>query len=160
MNKSKIFGAIAAIFLIFHAGQVRAERAYDWTRYVAGPVPADVLEVIDGDTLAVDAHPWPSQTVTTRIRLIGVDAPEIHGHCESEISAALAAKEALRELAGQHVFLSEIHPDKYAGRMDARVTTPAGIDISLQLIEDGHGRPYDGGRRQGWCQEQQPEARP
>ena len=51
---------------------------------VPGPVPAEVLAVLDGDTLVVRARIWLGQDVETRIRLDGIDAPELKGKCESE----------------------------------------------------------------------------
>ena len=45
---------------------------------IAGPVSAEIIEVIDGDTILVDASPWPQQTIEVYVRLRGIDAPELH----------------------------------------------------------------------------------
>src|SRR6185312_332928 len=39
--------------------------------------PADVLRVIDGDTFEARVHVWPGLDITTKVRLRGVDAPEM-----------------------------------------------------------------------------------
>ncbi len=67
---------------------------------IPGPATADVVRVYDGDTLTVDAHPWPQITVRTSVRVDGVDAPEIRGKCDSEKAMAREARELARETAG------------------------------------------------------------
>src|ERR1700750_1770804 len=42
---------------------------------------ADVLRVIDGDTFEARVHLWPGLYVTTRVRLRGIDAPELKARC-------------------------------------------------------------------------------
>lgn len=39
--------------------------------------PAEVVQVIDGDTFEARVHLWPGLNVTTRVRLRGIDAPEL-----------------------------------------------------------------------------------
>lgn len=114
-------------------------------------VPADVVSVYDGDTMTVDAHPWPGLTIRTAVRLVGIDTPEINGKCSDERNLAQAAKAALTTLAGTSVLLVGVQPDKYGGRVDARVMGADGRDLAAAMIAAGHGRPYDGGRRAGWC---------
>ena len=52
---------------------------------------------------------------------------------------------------GMCVELISIKDDKYLGRMDAFVFTGDGKDVGEILIKENLGRPYDGGRRIGWC---------
>jgi endonuclease YncB( thermonuclease family) len=40
--------------------------------------PAEVVRVIDGDTFEARVRIWPGMDVTTRVRLRGIDAPELH----------------------------------------------------------------------------------
>ena len=42
----------------------------------AGPFPVRVVRVIDGDTVLVAVRLWFAQTLTERIRIAGIDAPE------------------------------------------------------------------------------------
>jgi endonuclease YncB( thermonuclease family) len=114
--------------------------------------PAEVLRVFDGDTFEARVRIWPNMDVTTRVRLRGVDAPEIHGKCEDERSKAATARDALtRMLAEGNVAISRIGQDKYGGRVDADVSTARTPDVGEALVARGLARRYDGGRRDGWC---------
>src|SRR5262245_48629002 len=59
---------------------------------------ADLLRVLDGDTFEARVHVWPGLAVTTRVRLRGIDAPELHARCPQERSKAEAARTALAAL--------------------------------------------------------------
>lgn len=121
---------------------------------IPGPVAARLLGVIDGDTIIVRARIWLGQDVETRLRLDGVDAPELTGRCDRERRAATAARNLIRALGVDgRVILRDIQYGKYAGRVVARVETPAGVDFTDALLQAGLGRPYDGGRRRPWCGE-------
>ncbi len=119
---------------------------------IAGPVTADVVSVYDGDTLTVDAHPWPQITVRTSVRVDGIDAPEIRGKCDSEKAMAREARELARESVGERVHLRNVELGKYAGRVIADVFTEDGRRLADVLIEAGLARVYDGGAREGWCE--------
>ncbi|ALJ36444.1 hypothetical protein AMK58_02075 [Azospirillum brasilense] len=117
-----------------------------------GPIPAEVLEVLDGDTLLVRATIWLGQVVETHVRVDGLDAPEMRARCPRERELAETARDHARRLIGAApVRLLDIQPDKYGGRVRARVLTIGGDDLSAALIEAGLARPYHGERRQPWC---------
>ena len=119
---------------------------------IAGPINADLIEVIDGDTLSVRIAIWPGQTVQTLVRLEGVDTPELKGKCAAERSQGAQAKAFVQEVLGDGpAVLRHVRFGKYAGRVLARVATRSGDDVAHLLIERGFGRVYAGGRRQGWC---------
>lgn len=120
---------------------------------VAGPVAAEVVRVVDGDTLDVRAHVWLGAYIEIAVRLDGVDAPELHGHCAQERDLAVAARGLVERLLGDGAAaqLHDIRPDKYGGRVRARVVTGAGTDLSQALLDAGLARPYRGGHRQPWC---------
>ncbi len=114
--------------------------------------PADVLRVIDGDTFEARVRIWPGMDVTTRVRLRGIDAPELHARCAEERSRALHAREALaRILAQGAVGVFHVSHDKYGGRVDADVSTAEVADVSAAMLAGGYARAYGGGRRQSWC---------
>lgn len=114
--------------------------------------PAQVVRVIDGDTFEARVAVWPGMEITTKVRLRGIDAPEINARCEDEYRRAVIARDALaRMLAEGDVGISRIGQDKYGGRVDADVSTRNTKDVSAQLLAAGAVRRYDGGRRQGWC---------
>ncbi|MCH7539667.1 MAG: thermonuclease family protein [Proteobacteria bacterium] len=116
-----------------------------------GPIPAELVRVIDGDTVEVRAWIWPELVVTTRVRLAGMDAPEMEGECAAERDLARRARDYIAARVGEIVRLYEVRPGKYAGRVIARVETTDGLDLAAALIEAGLGRPYEGGRREEWC---------
>ncbi len=114
--------------------------------------PAEVLRVIDGDTFEARVRLWPGLEMTTRVRLRGIDAPELKSACADEFSRARMAREALEALLAEGpVAIFNIGPDKYHGRVVADAQTPRTPDVSAALLAAGHARPYQGGRRGGWC---------
>lgn len=125
--------------------------------FLAGPVPAVVEGVIDGDTLKVRAHIWLDQNVAIHVRLAGVDAPEMSGACDRETALAERAREFLQGRLpsagdnGPNVQLLEVRYGKYARRVVARVETEAGLDLGAALLAAGLAQPYNGGRRPTWC---------
>lgn len=122
------------------------------TGALTGPLAAEVLDVIDGDTLAVRVRVWLDQEIVTRVRLTGVDTPELRGKCDREREMAGNARQALIGLLAQkNIRLFDVRHDKYAGRVLARAVTADGVDISKFLIEKGMARPYAGNARQSWC---------
>lgn len=107
--------------------------------------PAAALEraeVIDGDTIRIGAE---------TIRIMGLDAPELHGRCAAEITLAIRATERLRVLVARGIEIERHGRDRYR-RTLAVVRTSTGRDVAMLLIQEGLARPYDGrGQRQGWC---------
>ena len=119
---------------------------------VPGPLPAEVIEVVDGDTLGVRVHVWLGQQIETRVRIVGVDAPELRARCAEERLRAEAARDWLRDRVGSRdVILRDVRYDKYGGRVLARVETAEGADLARELLERKLARPYGGGPRDGWC---------
>jgi endonuclease YncB( thermonuclease family) len=119
---------------------------------LAGPFIADVKEVIDGDTLLVEVPVWLGVDIATKVRLRGIDAPELHGRCPQEKNLATEAKAQLTRGATPQVRLTEVEGDKYYGRVEADVATvPDGLNLSEAMLKSGLARPYDGGRRGDWC---------
>ena len=56
----------------------------------------DVIRTIDGDTFEARVHLGPGLEPTTRVRLRGIDAPELKASCAQELQMAEAATNALR----------------------------------------------------------------
>ena len=117
-----------------------------------GPIAAEVVEVVDGDTLAVRARIWLGQEVSVLVRLAGVDAPELRGACARERRLARAARDLVAaRIGGRPVTLRDVRYGKFAGRVVARVRTADGAPLAEALIRAGLGRAYDGRRRLPWC---------
>jgi endonuclease YncB( thermonuclease family) len=116
--------------------------------------PVTVLRTIDGDTFLARVKLPQGLTVTSRIRLRGIDAPELKAMCVDEFRRARAATDALAALLDQgEVTIFNISPDKYEGRVDADVATARTPNVSAALLAGGYARRYDGGHRDGWCSE-------
>lgn len=140
---------LAALILIVPSAAVAADA-------VSGPVAAQVVRVIDGDTVEVRARPWLDVTITTRVRVAGIDTPEHGGRAKCAREAALADRASAATRAalpeGAAIRISGIEPDKYGGRVVAHVTAPDGRDLGAALIAAGLARPYDGGHKSSWCE--------
>ena len=118
-----------------------------------GPVRAQVVRVIDGDTFDASARIWLGQAVEIRVRIMGIDAPELHARCDAERERAEAAREYLaRRIEGGEVKLTSVRYDKYAGRVDASVADKSG-DVARAMLKAHMARPYEGGRRASWCED-------
>lgn len=112
----------------------------------------DVVRTIDGDTFEARVHLSPGLEPVTRVRLRGIDAPELKASCARELQMAEAASDALRVLLGEGgVTIFNIGPDKYAGRVVADVATRRTGNVSTAMLAAGHARSYGGGHRNGWC---------
>lgn len=136
----------------FLAGALLPHEAGARSEIVPGPVEARVLSVVDGDTLLVEARVWPGHRVRVRVRIRGIDAPELRASCPAERAAAILARDALSGMIGDGmVFVTRIGGGKYYGRVLADVTTAGFGDVADGLLRRGLVRPYEGGRREGWC---------
>lgn len=114
--------------------------------------PVDVIRTIDGDTFVARVHQLEGRDLVTRVRLRGIDAPELKASCREELGKAEVATDALRGLLGQGgVTIYNIGPDKYQGRVVADVATKHTASVSAALLAAGHVRSYNGGHRSGWC---------
>jgi endonuclease YncB( thermonuclease family) len=144
--------SIGFIFAAFLLGSGLSALGAERPGVLAGPIPARVLQVVDGDTVRVRARIWLDQELTTLVRLAGVDAPETKARCEEERVLAARAHALLETLAADGVVvLADVTLGKYAGRVVARVSSPGGKDWAAALLAAGLARPYDGGAREGWC---------
>src|SRR4026209_2748153 len=74
---------------------------------VPGPLSADLIRVIDGDTIEVRAHLWLGLELTTRVRLSDIDAPELDGGCPAERCLAGTAREYLTVILSPAVTLRD-----------------------------------------------------
>lgn len=117
-----------------------------------GPYPAEILRVIDGDTVEARISVWPGQHVMTKVRLRGIDTPEPRARCVAERILAEQAAQALAALIEPgSVTIDGVGPDKYFGRVIADLVLPGGRDAASTLVSQGLARPYAGRTRQGWC---------
>ncbi len=120
--------------------------------FLAGPISVDVIEVIDGDTFLARAKVWPGHEVTVSVRLRGIDAPERKAKCDSEKGAAEEARLALEYvLSSAPVEIRNISGDKYFARVVADAGNSDVADVAAFMLDVDLARPYQGGKRLGWC---------
>ena len=116
-----------------------------------GPYAAEIVRVLDGDSVEARVTIWLGQDVLTTVRLAGIDTAELHARCPAARLAALAARSFLAARIGAGpVTLTEIETDKYGGRVVAHVADARGEDVATALLNAGLGRLY-AGRRPDWC---------
>jgi len=117
---------------------------------LSGPIPAEVLRIVDGDTIHVRAHIWLGQKLEIMVRLEGIDAPEIHRpKCPAERTMADQAKAEVQAITRDMVYLHNIHRGKYAGRVVASASLPDGLVISDHLVRKGLA--IADGSQKDWC---------
>lgn len=116
-----------------------------------GPYEAELLEVVDGDTIRARIRVWVEIEAETLVRIDGIDTPELRGACDKEVRLARRARDRVAAIAAEgRLMLYDVRYGKYAGRVLARVEA-GGRDIGATLQAEGLARPYAGGRRAGWC---------
>ncbi len=118
---------------------------------MAGPALGSDLVAVDGDTVRLGDE---------RIRIIGLDAPELHARCRDERRLAERARDRMAELvAGERVeVIRSTRRDKY--RRTLAIIRVNGVDVARVMIFEGLARPYHGERRASWCDAPQPRRRP
>ena len=139
-----VCAAVLAMFAMFASGISAA------AEIVPGPLPADLIRVIDGDTIEVRAHLWLGLELTTRVRLSDIDAPELDGGCPAERELAKAARAFLTGILSPAVTLRDVRQDKYGGRVVARVLTMTGEDVGRLLVMNRLAA--NSGSAVAWCQ--------
>jgi len=114
----------------------------------------EIMRVYDGDTFTARFNIWINQHVTSSVRVLGVDTPELgyRAKCESENEKAIQARDfVIKALEKENVLVDVVGADKYGGRVDAWVYVD-GVGLDKLLIEAGLGRLYLGKKRKGWCE--------
>lgn len=89
-----------------------------------GPYRAEVVRVIDGDTIVVNVELWPDLTSEVSARVRGIDAPELSSSdCETAALLGQRAKGFVEDRygPGDIVQLRDIGPDSFSGRVVADI---------------------------------------
>lgn len=83
-----------------------------------------------------------------RVRLAGINAPELHTRDAGERARAVAAHVRVREMLpeGAPCTVATEKTEKF-GRWLGTVVTASGVDVNAVLLAEGLARPYDGGSR-------------
>lgn len=110
-----------------------------------------IVRVYDGDTFYCNIDSWPDILgKNIGIRLAGIDTPEIRGTTGRENDLAKEAKLFAQSeiLTALKIELHNIKRGKYF-RIIADVSVD-GNDLSTLLLDAGLAKPYDGGTRPEW----------
>jgi micrococcal nuclease len=137
-----------------------------------GPFSVEVIGVRDGDTVDIMFREGPCGRgpcvgQVLGLRLLGVDAPEIHAcrssrshascaACPAELALANRAKGLTEDLTQSSVArVANARLDKYAGRIvgDLQVLRAGRwLSVSDELLRQKLAVSYDGGRKtKPWC---------
>jgi len=111
-----------------------------------------VISVYDGDTFRVDIDSLsPIVGKNIRIRLNGVDTPEIQGKCQYEKDLALKARDFVRNKLtnAKEIKLTKLQRGKYF-RVVADVMVD-GVSLEKELLENKLAYNYTGGKKSSWC---------
>jgi micrococcal nuclease len=115
---------------------------------------ANVLRVVDGDTVDVDIDlGFGVVLANERVRIMGIDTPESRTSDKVEKIFGLAAKARLKQLLGKTAVLKtqvskngEDMKGKF-GRILGDFIAPDGRMVTEIMIEEGHCVPYFGGSK-------------
>jgi len=113
-------------------------------------VPARITDVYDGDTVTAVYMINTKTPFLTKIRLDGIDTPEIRTRNLAEKTAGLLVRDhVIKLLLEQMVQIKIIDWDKFGGRIIGRIYRDD-KDISAELIKLGLAKAYDGGKKEDW----------
>ena len=133
-------------FLVTLASSVQAAPQY-------GTVTVSkVISVYDGDTFRVNIDSLPPIVgKNIRIRVNGVDTPEIRGKCQYEKNLALKARDFVRAKLSnaKEIKLTNLQRGKYF-RVVANVLVD-GVSLEKELFDNELAYEYSGGKKISWC---------
>lgn len=149
MRFSLLIGALMLVYLaLLFATTARAE----W-----GPYAGQYLRNYDGDTLtaALALYPDPPLTVVQRVRVHGIDTPEINGQCERERRLAREARDYLRDqvLAAGGLVVVVLSGERSFDRLEGKVSIRRDDELASLadiMVAAGHAR-RSAGPRLSWC---------
>ena len=107
-----------------------------------------LIKVIDGDTVDVRLDLGFHTFVEKRVRLHGINTPEIRTRDKKVKGRGLKARERLKELCvrGRGDFVLEsVGLGKY-GRVIG-ILLNDNVNLNRMLVMEGHAEKYDGGKR-------------
>jgi len=137
---------IKIIFFALNSLLISTTFAYDDVKI------SKVISVYDGDTIRVNIDSFPDIIgKNIRIRLKGIDTPEIKGKCQKEIDLAIMARDYLKTTINKsnQIELRNIKRGKYF-----RIVGDLYLDntnISELMIKRKLGYKYLGGRKRNFC---------
>ncbi len=115
-----------------------------------------LLDVIDGDTVELEVELGFHARLTVRVRLEGIDTPELKGKTHEERRRAQDAQALVAqwcEARADRIILRTVRDgrDKFGRLLATLIDQDSGQTVQQALIDTGLARPYDGQtKRQPW----------
>jgi micrococcal nuclease len=108
-----------------------------------------LVRVVDGDTVIATLSLGCHVHRVTTLRLLGINAPELHGPTAAAGQAAKAWATAwlLAAVTGDEwplVIATQLDSDDRYGRLLATIYRGDGTNLNQALIDAGHAVPWDG----------------
>ncbi len=130
--------AVAALIVADHNGLLLVPRSDDLATYHG--VRARVLRVLDGDTIEIDIRDVVARRPFTRVRLWGVDCPEIATPEHPAEPWAEEAQRLARSVIAEGPVTLRLEPHRTRGtfgRVLAHVQPAEGPSLAEALLESG-----------------------
>ncbi len=114
---------------------------------------AEVVKVYDGDTCTCVVDLGFKMSVRIKVRLVGIDTPEIRTKDEEEKKRGFASRDWLREqILGKKVLLHTSERGKFGRWLGTLWNIQEDKPLfensyNKQLINEGHAKEYFGGKR-------------
>lgn len=109
---------------------------------------ATLIQAIDGDTVDLDIDLGLDIHHRIRVRIEGVDTPELHSSDASERAQALLAKQFTEDFLSKGAFIIRTFKDRKEKYGRYLVSAYVGNDnLGAALIAKGLAVPYSGGKR-------------
>lgn len=110
---------------------------------------ANIIDVYDGDSVTAIINLGFNISITMKLRLNGIDTPEIRTRNEREKAFGFLARSYLRDLIlGKDVIVNTNKAGKY-GRYLADIYLDGEL-INTKMIEKGFAKLYFGGKKKTW----------
>ena len=114
---------------------------------------AECLSVYDGDTITLMIDQGMKHFARVKVRMIGINTPEIRTKDQDEKQRGYQAKEYLQNrIEGKTVIVHTVKKGKF-GRWLGVIwdydedTQELGESLNDEMIRVGHAKAYDGGKR-------------
>lgn len=138
------------LLLIITAFLIGSDKPHKYHTY-GNIVITDIVNVYDGDTVHVNIKDWPDIVgKNIGIRVIGIDAPEMHDTNPIIKAKAIESREFLKNLLSKSkkIELKNIGRDKYFRLLGELWTDDNNVaDI---MIKNGYAKEYYGGTKEKW----------
>ncbi|MDD5043328.1 MAG: thermonuclease family protein [Patescibacteria group bacterium] len=145
MKKLALFIVLIIFISLPLVGDAKPQKIKD-PKELIGSVTIKVTYVIDGDTIRADIEPgFDIILQNQRVRLHGIDAPEIKKDKEAALKAQKRLKWYLVDTAKEVRMVKLPTKDKYGrwvGRLYVKNEKGEWIDVNESLIDDGVVKLY------------------